>query len=225
MITLCDVRKSVPLANAQHLDILRGVNLDVHEGESVAILGRSGSGKTTLLNIIGLIDTPDSGTYEIDGNDVNKLSERARAALRGTHFGFIFQNFLLFPRRSVLANVTAPLFHAPRTVYRRRTEIGRRLLRGLGLEDRVTANPGQLSGGEQQRVAIARSLSRAPKCVLADEPTGSLDVETGAQVLDMLFAAVRERGMSLILITHDNQIAALADRVLKLEAGVLGAPA
>jgi putative ABC transport system ATP-binding protein len=222
MIALRDIHKSVPLPNAQRLQILRGINLDVDEGESVAILGRSGSGKTTLLNIIGLIDAFDSGVYELDGKDVNRLSERARAAMRGAHFGFIFQNFLLFPRRSVLANVTAPLFHAPRAVYRRRAQIGRELLRGLGIEDRERSHPSQLSGGEQQRVAIARSLCRTPKCVLADEPTGSLDVETGAQVLTMLFATVRDRGTALILITHDSDIAALADRILYLEAGVLG---
>jgi putative ABC transport system ATP-binding protein len=213
----------VLLPAGERLDILRGLELDVNDGESVAILGRSGSGKTTLLNIIGLLDRPDSGTYELDGLEVGTLSDTAQAKLRGARFGFVFQHFLLFPRRTAAANVAAPLYHASRSEYRARIATARHLLDTVGLGSRGRSLPSQLSGGEQQRVAIARSLCRNPKYLLADEPTGSLDVDTATEVLDVLFGVVREGRRALLCITHDAEVASRADRTLVLLGGRLTA--
>ncbi|MGD1053963.1 MAG: ABC transporter ATP-binding protein [Candidatus Dormibacteria bacterium] len=221
MIRLRDVHKGFTVSDGRRLEILRGINLEVRRGESVAILGRSGSGKTTLLNIIGLLETSDSGVYELGDRAVADLSENELARLRGEHFGFVFQDYHLFPRRSALANVAAPLYHASRREYRDRRETARHLLHAVGLEGRERARPNVLSGGEQQRVAIARSLSRKPKCILADEPTGSLDVDTAERVLDLLFTIVRVQSCALVLITHDRDVARRADRVFTLREGAL----
>jgi putative ABC transport system ATP-binding protein len=223
MIDLRDIHKSFPLPGGGRLAILRGVTLHVGPGESLAILGRSGSGKSTLLNIIGLLEHADSGGYDLDGAAVTARTDTQMARLRGEYFGFIFQSFLLFPRRTAGANVTAPLFHAPRADYRRRASTGRALLSAVGLADRERSRPSLLSGGEQQRIAIARSLSRNPRCILADEPTGSLDLDTAEMVLDMLFTLVRAQSRTLIMITHDPAVANRADRVLFLRDGVLAA--
>ena len=221
MILLRDVRKSVLLPGGGRLDILRGLNLEVGTGEAVAIVGRSGSGKTTLLNVLGLLDRADSGTYDLQGKAVSDIDDRARARLRGEWFGFIFQSFMLFPRHDAVANVAAPLYHASRPLYRQRQARAAALLESVGLQGRQRSLPRQLSGGEQQRVAIARSLSRDPMCLLADEPTGSLDLDTAADILDLLFGIVHSRGRSLILVTHDQEVASRANRVLELRDVVL----
>ncbi|MGH7904105.1 MAG: ABC transporter ATP-binding protein [Candidatus Dormibacteraceae bacterium] len=221
MIALRNIRKRVRLPSGEWLEILRGLDLEIRLGESLAVLGRSGSGKTTLLNVVGLLDRPDCGDYTLGGTDVLKLADRRLAVLRGSHFGFIFQNFFLLQNRTALANVAAPLYHAPPGEFRTRTKVASRLLADVGLGHRLDSLPARLSGGEQQRVAIARSLCRDPHYILADEPTGSLDVDTGRDVLDLLFGLVRRRRRSLILITHDAEVAARADRVLVLRDGVL----
>ena len=221
MIAVEDLRKIVHLPSGESLEILAGVDLELHPGELVAILGRSGSGKSTLLNLLGLLDTFDGGRYTIDGTDVAGLSDAERSRLRGTTFGFVFQQFHLLERRSALANVRAPLVHGPFSAYRRRDATASRLLAAVGLSDRAASTPSHLSGGEQQRVAIARALVRAPGIILADEPTGSLDTASGGSVLAMLIDQVRTAGATLVLVTHDDRVAASADRRMLLESGHL----
>lgn len=213
--------RSVRLPDDSKLTILAAVDLDVEAGEHVAIVGRSGTGKTTLLNLLGLLDKPSSGSYELDGQNLLALSERRRAHLRGARFGFVFQQFNLLAGRTALANVTTPLLYARGRSFFRRAEIATAMLDRVGLVDRLESTPDQLSGGEQQRVAIARALVRDPQVILADEPTGALDVETGASVMDLLEQQARDSGTALITITHDRAVAARADRILRLDHGVL----
>ncbi len=221
MIELVRVSKSVRLPTGENLQILRDVSLRVSAGESVAVTGRSGAGKTTLLNVIGLLDPPDAGTYSLDGQSLGLLTDREASRLRGRTFGFVFQSYNLLDRRSALANVAAPLALERGSEYRRRHQVAEELLAKVGLADRLSSYPEQLSNGEQQRVAIARSLVRRPRYLLADEPTGALDVHTAATVIALLLALVREAGCGLVIITHDPEIAGRADRTLELQAGHL----
>jgi len=221
MIEIRGLTKRVPLAGGPDLDILRGVDLDLGAGEVVAIVGRSGSGKSTLLNLVGLLDTYDSGSYRIGDADVGAMADPERSALRGSTFGFVFQQFHLLSRRNALDNVAAPLAHAPVREYSRRSDRARKLLGAVGLVDRLGSLPSQLSGGEQQRVAIARALVRHPRIILADEPTGSLDTANGEAVLRLLLTLARDSRTSLLLVTHDDVVAAAADRRLQLLDGRL----
>lgn len=221
LLNLRAITRHVTLPDDSTLHILRGVDLDVDAGEHVAIVGRSGTGKSTLLNILGLLDLPDSGEYFLGGNDTREFSNRRRSRRRGEHFGFVFQQFNLLPGRTALANVVAPLMYARGTDFWRRERLARTILERVGLGDRLDSFPSQLSGGEQQRVAIARALVRSPKVILADEPTGALDVETGAEVMDMLDTIAAEDGAALLTITHDLSVAARARRHYQLSAGVL----
>lgn len=222
-IRLAGIGRSVRLPDDSRLDILTDVNLDIERGEHIAIVGRSGSGKSTLLNIIGLLDSPTGGSYELDGQPTEGYSSRARAQLRGATFGFVFQQFNLLPRRTATENVAAPLLYATgRPVWRRRAA-AREMLDRVGLGARMDYQPERLSGGEQQRVAIARSMVRNPTVLLADEPTGALDVETGSTVMDMLEGVVFEFGTTLVTITHDLSVAARADRQFRLDHGILSA--
>jgi putative ABC transport system ATP-binding protein len=212
LLELRGISRAVLLPDESILPILTGVDLDVAPGEHVSIVGRSGSGKSTLLNLLGLLDTPSGGSYLLDGEPTDRLSARRRSRLRGEVFGFVFQQFNLLPRRTAAENVAAPLLYARGRDYLRRRHTAREML------DQV---PERLSGGEQQRVAIARALVRAPRVVLADEPTGALDVETGAQVMTLLAQATAENGAALVTITHDLSVAALAGRRFRLERGRL----
>jgi putative ABC transport system ATP-binding protein len=187
----------------------------------VAIVGRSGSGKSTLLNILGLLDAPSGGEYLLDGEPTDRIRARRRARLRGEVFGFVFQQFNLLSRRTAEENVAAPLLYARGTAYLRRRRAAREMLDRVGLGARAEQVPERLSGGEQQRVAIARALVRRPRVVLADEPTGALDVETGAQVMALLSEVTAETGAALITITHDLSVAALAGRRYRLGGGRL----
>ena len=201
--------------------VLRGVDLEVAAGEWVAILGPSGSGKSTLLNILGLLDRPNRGTYELEGEDVSRLGDARQAELRNRHIGFVFQSFQLLPRTSALENVATPL------VYRRvrradRLTAARHALEAVGLADRADHDPGELSGGETQRVAIARALVTDPALLLADEPTGNLDTASGGEVLALL-GRLHEQGRTIVVITHEPSVAALADRRLNLHDGQLTA--
>jgi putative ABC transport system ATP-binding protein len=201
--------------------VLEAVDLAVEPGEWVAILGPSGSGKSTLLNILGLLDRPDAGVYELAGEDVSDLGDTRRTLLRNRQIGFVFQNFSLLPRTSALENVAAPLLY--RGVRRRaRLARARETLERVGLGDRLDYDPGQLSGGQLQRVAIARALVGEPALLLADEPTGNLDAHSGAEVLE-LFAALHRAGSTVLLITHDATVAGHASRRLLLEDGRLAA--
>ena len=213
--------RHVRLPDSSELHILTGVDLEVEAGEHVAIVGRSGTGKTTLLNLLGLLDRPSSGSYILDGVDLLRLSERRRARLRGARFGFVFQQFNLLAGRTALANVTTPLLYARGAQFFRRTELAAQALERVGLGDRLESTSDQLSGGEQQRVAIARALVRQPQVILADEPTGALDVETGASVMSLLEQQASDFGTALITITHDRTVADRADRILRLDHGVL----
>jgi putative ABC transport system ATP-binding protein len=221
LLELTGISREVRLPDETVLPILTGVDLHVAPGEHVSIVGRSGSGKSTLLNLLGLLDTPTSGSYLLDGEPTDRLRPRRRSRLRGEVFGFVFQQFNLLPRRTAAQNVAAPLLYARGREHLHRRRTARDMLDRVGLGDRADQVPERLSGGEQQRVAIARALVRSPRVVLADEPTGALDVETGAQVMALLAEATAENGAALVTITHDLSVAALAGRQYRLEGGRL----
>ena len=203
--------------------VLEAVDLELAEGEWLAVLGPSGSGKSTLLNILGLLDRPDAGVYELAGEDVSDLGDTRRAALRNRRIGFVFQSFNLLPRTSALENVAAPLLYRG---IRRAARLTQALdaLERVGLADRADHDPTELSGGQLQRVAIARALVGEPALLLADEPTGNLDSRSGAEVLE-LFAALHRAGTTVLMITHDPVVASRAQRRLVLDAGRLAAAA
>jgi putative ABC transport system ATP-binding protein len=221
LLDLNGVAKRFVLPSGERLEILQDLDLSITKGEVVAVVGRSGSGKSTLLNILGLLEKPTTGTFRCDGVDVAKLNDRKMSALRGAFFGFIFQQFHLMDRRTALENVAEPLLFASAGEIANRGQRAAALLDQVGLGDRTHSTPHLLSGGEQQRVAIARALVRKPKVVLADEPTGALDAATGERVLTMLLDLVRAEGVTLILVTHENAVAALADRIYTLSEGKL----
>ena len=221
LLELTDVTRSVRLPDDRILEILRGVTLSVDAGEHISVVGRSGTGKSTLLNILGLLDSPTTGDYRLDGVPIGRLSGRARARRRGEDFGFVFQQFNLLPGRTALENVAAPLMYARGAQFWRRFRLAAQMLERVGLGDRLEEMPEKLSGGEQQRVAIARALVRRPRVILADEPTGALDVDTGAEVMDLLDGIAQESGAALVAITHDLAVAARAQRHYRLSGGVL----
>ena len=203
--------------------VLAAVDLEMAEGEWVAVRGPSGSGKSTLLNILGLLDRPDAGVYELAGEDVSDLGDTRRAELRNRRIGFVFQSFNLLPRTSALENVAAPLLY--RGIRRAaRLARAREALERVGLADRADHDPTELSGGQLQRVAIARALVGEPALLLADEPTGNLDSRSGAEVLE-LFAALNRDGTTVLMITHDPTVAGRAQRRLVLDAGRVRATA
>lgn len=221
LVHLRDVTRTVTLPDGEDLHILRGVNLDVAAGEHVSIVGRSGTGKSTMLNIIGLLDAPTSGTYELDGVDTTRLGEGRRARMRGEDFGFVFQQFNIFAARTAAENVEVPLLYASGAQLLCRRSIALDMLERVGLADRADSHPGEMSGGEQQRIAIARALVRRPRMILADEPTGALDPDTGRAVMTLLEEVARESDSALIVITHDMAVAARASRAYELYDGVL----
>ena len=197
--------------------VLKDVSLTVEEGEYVAIMGPSGSGKTTLMNIIGCLDRPTCGTYELAGENVLKLKDRELSDLRLKSIGFVFQSFQLMPRESAVENVALPLSYAGVRKKERRSRATKALER-VGLGDRVNFRPTQLSGGQKQRVAIARAMVNHPKILLADEPTGALDSKSGEQIME-LFDSLNEEGVTIVMITHDPKIAAKAKRIVRIIDG------
>jgi predicted ABC-type transport system involved in lysophospholipase L1 biosynthesis ATPase subunit len=200
---------------------LRGVSLDVGRGERVALLGKSGSGKSTLLNLLGGIDQPTSGGLEVGGQDLGRLSGRMLARFRSAVVGMIFQSFNLIPSRNALENVELPMIFAGRPPRERRAA-AREALEAVGLGARLRHRPAELSGGENQRVAVARALVNRPDLLLADEPTGNLDSVTAREVIDLIAEHVRARGTTLVLVTHDEELArSCTDRVLRLKDGQL----
>lgn len=221
LVELSGVGRTVMLPDDSALPILTSVDLSVEAGEHIAIIGRSGSGKSTLLNIIGLLDLLSTGEYLLDGVSVADLSQRRRARLRGSDFGFVFQQFNLLPGRSALENVAAPLLYAGGREFWSRRRVAGRMLERVGLGTRADTTPDKLSGGEQQRVAIARCLVRSPRVILSDEPTGALDVDTGLEVMTLLDEIASESGATLITITHDLAVAARANRHFRLDGGKL----
>jgi len=196
---------------------LKGINFKIKEGELTAIMGPSGSGKTTLMDILGCLSRPTGGLYLFQGEEANRLSERKLAEIRNSHLGFVFQSFNLLPRETILSNVELPLIYkgVPRGERRKR---GIEILSSLGLKDKVHSFPNQLSGGEQQRVAIGRALINNPHLILADEPTGNIDRKTGESILK-IFVDLNQKGKTMIIITHDPFVASYCSRIIRLEDG------
>ena len=216
LIELKDIYKIYPMGE-ETVHALDGVNITIDQGEFVAIVGSSGSGKSTAMNIIGCLDVPTSGTYPLGGVDVSTMEDDQQADIRNKMLGFIFQQYNLIPKLSVLENVELPLLYAGVPADQRRERAIRSLER-VGLADKKKNLPSQLSGGQQQRVSIARALAGDPSVILADEPTGALDSKTGREVLGFLKKLNRE-GDTVVLITHDNSIAVKADRIIRLQDG------
>ena len=207
-------------SGSSDLVILREIDFSVTAGEAVAIVGASGSGKSTLLAILAGLDTPSAGKVELDGTDLFALDEDARAELRGRSVGFVFQSFQLLPSLTALENVMLPLELAGK---KEAEQISRNVLERVGLQDRLSHYPKHLSGGEQQRVALARAFSTRPKLLFADEPTGSLDADSGAGVIDLVFELNRSFGTTLVLVTHDEPLARRCGRLVRLVAGRMSA--
>jgi putative ABC transport system ATP-binding protein len=201
---------------ASSVHVLKGITLDIAAGETAGIVGPSGSGKSTLLMVLAGLERIDAGSIAIAGENLTKMSEDQLAAFRGRNVGIVFQSFHLIPNMTALENVAVPLELAGRTDA---FEIAERELTEVGLKDRLTHYPGELSGGEQQRVAIARALAPSPRLLIADEPTGNLDQATGKQISDMLFTKAAERGMTLMLVTHDPALAARCSRQIAIRSG------
>lgn len=218
MIQLQNIER-IYTAGSEPVPALRGISLSVDAGEYVAIMGSSGSGKSTLMNIIGCLDLPDSGTYLLDQQEVQSLSENELALVRNKKIGFVFQQFNLLPRMTALENVTLPLVYAGMSPTERH-ERSSKVLQLVGLGERMEHRPSQLSGGQQQRVSIARALVNEPAVLLADEPTGALDSQTSAEIMTLL-AELHANGMTIILVTHEPDIASYARRLIKLKDGMV----
>lgn len=221
LLALREVTRTVIPQDQPALTILNGVDLHIEPGDHVSIVGRSGSGKSTLLNMLGLLDLPTSGEILFDDRPVRSYSSAQRDRLRGAAIGFVFQQFNLLPGRTALENVTMPLLYASGRTFWRRRSIAADMLALVGLEHRLNSMPDRLSGGEQQRVAIARSLVRGPRLILADEPTGALDLDTGQSVMELIDEVAERTGAAQVIITHDPTIARRARRHFRLDRGVL----
>jgi putative ABC transport system ATP-binding protein len=214
MIKLENITKTYPMGKSE-LPILKGINMHIRQGELVAIMGPSGSGKSTMLNLMGCLDKPTSGSYQLDGKEVSKLSSGELANVRGQKIGFIFQTFNLLPRVSALVNVELGMRYVGGADRKKAIEA----LTKVGLADRMTHKPNEMSGGEQQRVAIARALVKNPPMLLADEPTGNLDSKSGKAVIDLLTNLHAEQGITLVMITHDANIAHYCQRIVYIQDG------
>ncbi len=215
-IKISNLKKSY-LEPERELTILSDVNLEINSGEVVALLGKSGSGKTTMLSMLSGLEKPTTGEIIIDGEDITKLSEQALCLWRANSLGIIFQQFHLVPHLTALENVMLPLeiMETKLSIY----DEAKKWLTFVGLDDRIGHYTNKLSGGEQQRVAIARALAKAPKLILADEPTGNLDNETGQIIIKLLFEMVRKNNLTMVLVTHDEDLAKLCDRTIRLAGG------
>jgi putative ABC transport system ATP-binding protein len=220
LIAVHDVTKTYAMEGAP-VHALRGVTLDIHAGEFVAVVGPSGSGKSTFMHILGCLDRPTAGRYLLDGRDVSALSDDELSAIRNRRIGFVFQGFNLLARTSALENVELPLLYAhdQRVSPAARRQRAMKALTAVGLENRAEHHPNQLSGGQQQRVAIARALLNDPAILLADEPTGNLDSRTSIEVMDIFQRLKEERGITIILITHEPQVAEYGSRIIRFKDG------
>ena len=216
MVTLQNITKTY-LSGKIEVPVLKNIDLTVEEGEYLAIMGPSGSGKSTLMNIIGLLDTPTSGTYILDGQSMENRKEKELASIRNSKIGFVFQQFNLMPKETALSNVELPLIYAG-VRHGERAKRAPEALDQVGLADRLSFKPTQLSGGQQQRVAIARAIVNHPKVLLADEPTGALDTKSGFQIME-LFEQLHKDGVTIVMITHEPDIAQCAQRIVSLRDG------
>jgi putative ABC transport system ATP-binding protein len=219
MIRMRNITKSYEMGS-QSVHALRGLDLTINEGEFVAIMGPSGSGKSTLMNIIGCLDGPTDGTYTLDGIDVSHMSDDEQARIRNRRVGFVFQQFNLLARTSALKQVALPLLYAG-IGRQEREERAKAALEAVGLGDRLDHKPDELSGGQQQRVAIARALVTEPAIILADEPTGNLDTQVGAEILEIFRNLHQEKGITIIVITHDSEVASQAERTIWIRDGLV----
>jgi len=207
------------IMGSEVIEALKSVTISVNKGEYVAFMGPSGSGKSTLMNIVGCLDTPTSGQYILNGQDVSDMTENALAEVRNKEIGFVFQTFNLLPRQSALENVALPLIYAGYSKSDR-TEKAMQALRNVGLENRAHHKPNELSGGQRQRVAVARALVNDPSILLADEPTGNLDTKTSYEIMD-LFDQIHSKGNTIIMVTHEEDIAEYAHRIVRLRDGLV----
>lgn len=217
LIQMENIVKTYNIGKSNELEVLHGINLNVHEGEFVAIVGESGSGKSTLMNIIGVLDQPTKGTYTLDGIKIKNASKDEMSGIRNRKIGFIFQNFNLIGRTTALANVELPMLYAGVSAKERR-ERAIQLLTIVGMKDRMTHEPNELSGGQKQRVAIARSLANEPSILLADEPTGALDSQTSETVM-RIFHQLHDEGKTIVFITHNRDLARECPRIVTLIDG------
>lgn len=219
LIDLKNVNKSYRNGD-QELQVLKDIHLAVEEGEFVAIMGPSGSGKSTLMNIIGMLDRPTSGEYYLEGEEVAKLGEKKLAKVRNQQIGFVFQQFFLLSKLNALQNVELPLIYAGISQFKRKA-LAEQYLKKVELEARMHHLPSELSGGQKQRVAIARALVNHPSIILADEPTGALDTKTGEQIMELLTELLNREGKTIIMVTHEPEIAAFAKRQIVIRDGVI----
>jgi putative ABC transport system ATP-binding protein len=218
IIHLEEIRKSYFMGK-QELEVLKGINLDIYKKEYVALMGPSGSGKSTLMNILGCLDSPTSGHYILNGQDVSKMPDNDLADVRNKEIGFVFQQFNLLPRLTAAENVALPLVYGGFS-RKLRHEMAMDVLEKVGLKDRSHHKPNEMSGGQCQRVAIARALINNPSIILADEPTGNLDSRTSIEIMD-IFTAIQEAGNTVVLVTHEEDIANFAKRIVRLRDGLI----
>ncbi len=218
IIQMSGIVKRFYIGQPNELEILKGIDLEVREGEFVSIVGASGSGKSTLMNIIGALDRPTLGEYELDGVPMRDVPDDMLSEIRNCKIGFVFQTFNLIPRSSALSNVELPMLYAG-TPAGKRTARAKELLAQVGMENRMKHQPNELSGGQKQRVAIARAMANDPAIILADEPTGALDSATGRMVMDLFHRLHREQGKTIVLITHNPELAAETQRIITLSDG------
>ena len=220
LIRMRGIVKRFYVGQPNELEILQGIDLDVNEGEFVSIVGASGSGKSTLMNMIGVLDRPTEGTYWLDGTDVEDALDDELSQIRNRKIGFVFQNFNLISRTNALRNVELPMMDAG-LPQKKRTQRAEELLDLVGMADRMLHQPNELSGGQKQRVAIARAMANDPAIILADEPTGALDSKTGRMVMDLFHQLNREQGKTIVLITHNQELAEETGRILTMRDGIL----
>jgi len=218
IIKMNDIRKSFNIGSENEIEILHGIDIEVHEGEFVSIVGTSGSGKSTLMNIIGLLDKPTKGLYTLDNIDALKAGDNDLSHIRNKKIGFVFQTYNLISRTSALKNVELPMLYAG-VKKKERRQRAIELLEMVGMKERMEHTPDELSGGQKQRVAIARALANNPSIILADEPTGALDSETGRMIMDLFQKLNREKNITIVFITHSNELASETERVLTLKDG------
>ncbi len=218
IIEMKEIIKNFYVGTPNELHIIKGISLEVQEGDFISIVGASGSGKSTLMNMIGVLDRPTSGDYILDGISIAKMTDNDMSDVRNKKIGFVFQTFNLIPRSSALKNVELPMLYSGMEG-KKRTQRAKELLELVGMGDRMHHLPNELSGGQKQRVAIARALANNPAIILADEPTGALDSSTGRMVMDLFHKVHREDGKTIVLITHNNELAAETDRIVTIRDG------